>query len=1013
MAAAHKQESKPIKKPGRIIRKVALIVLIVLVLLAAAILVFVPVFVSSARARQMILAKANNSIDGTLDFASVSMGWFRGIKVSDISFKDTAGRTKVAVKDFATKPHYLSLLTGSPSFGKTVIDQPSIEIDLQKPTGGQQEKETAQKQTIGKQNKTVALPVKRIDLVVNDGNLLVKSGKEQAELSDINTKLALRPPGEQSSFDMSVTVKDSGGRSKLSAAGKVKPAAKTGWTLAGTSGDVTIEVKDLDLASLGPILDLAGAKVQAEGIVNANINGVLKNGELEKLDGAVNAKNLQVKAEQLKGDTVRTDTLDAELRLNRQGDLMNVEKLSVRADFFRAEANGVAPTTFGSLAEFVRPDSKYELKGSFECDVPAVMSQLSHTLAVKEQMKVTSGKLTGSVDTLTENGRKKLYAQANLAGLAGIVDGKPVALSQPVTVEAKVSPETQGVKFDKLAVSSAFAAVDCTGDSKQLNYKADVDLSKLQAELGQFVDFGRYNVAGELAGNGQVSAQGEQVAVTGSAGAKNFLLSADGNSVSEPSADMSFAFDVDRKDNILSIKSFAAKASFGQVSVRDAVVPLNENAAKPMKLVASAGGIDLTKLQPYAVMFGAMKKQMQLSGTAQGEVSVTSRRQIYSISTDSVKLSNLVLISPGKAPFVQKQVTFTFDGDFDTAQQSWAIRKMELKSPNIKMQIGLSKDTQDDRQRVQGKAMLDYDWSAIGALIGAFMPEGLKLEGKRADTISFSSKYKAGQPNGFLANLNTQAGLGFDRAEYMGLNVGATNVSLQMNEGLLEIAPFNTTVNNGQLNFAGQADFRSKPAFFRIDRPRRIVKDIDINDKTSQKLLRYVNPLFANAIGVSGVANFNCEKLTIPLGAGSRDDIEVVGTISIEKVSLQPAGLLGQLINAMKMQTQGRQLLTIHPTRFVLSKGVLRYEDMQIDIGSNPVNFKGSIGLDERLDMTVILPYTIAGKTAKLGSRTEGSRISVPLTGTIRKPQLNLEKFLQDQVIQTGLDLLLRRALEK
>jgi len=1012
MSETHKEQSNPAKKPGRVKRKIALIVLIVLVLLAAAVVVFVPVFVSSGSARRMILAKANSSINGTLDFTSISMGWFRGIEVSGISFKDGSGRTKVAVKGFATKPHYLSLLTGTASFGKTVIDRPRIEIDLQKETGSGKQ-EPAQKQTAGRQNKSAALPVRRIDLLVNDGNLLVKSGQKQAELSQINTKLVLRPPGEQSYFDMSATVKDSAGSSKLSASGKIKPGAKTGWTLAGTSGNLTIQLKDLDLASLGPIFDLAGAKVRAVGVVNANITGVLKNGELEKLDGTVNAENLQVRAEQLKGDTIRTNTLDAQLRLNRQGDLMNVEKLTVQADFFKAEANGVAPTTFGSLTEFVRPDSKYRLKGSFECDVPAVMSQLSHTLAVKEQMKVTSGKLTGSVNTLTEDGQKKLYAQLKLAGLAGVVDGKPVALSQPVSVEVKISPEAQGVKFDRLAVSSAFAAVDCTGDSKQLSYKADVDLSRLQAELGQFVDFGKYNLAGRLSGGGEVLIQAGQMAITGSAAAKNFLLSADGNSVSEPSADMSFAFGIDRKENILSIKSFGAKASFGRVSVRDAAVPLNEKAAKPMKLVASASDIDLAKLQPYAVMFGAMKKQMQLSGSAQGQVLVTSQRQIYSILTDSVKLSNLVLISPGKPPFVQKQVTLTFDGDYDKAKASWAIRKMELKSPNIKMQIGLSQDTQGDRQQVEGRANLDYDWSALSALIGTFLPEGLKLQGKRRDTISFSSRYEQGQPGGFAAHLNASGRLGFDKAEYMGLNVGPTDVSLQMNEGLLQIAPFSATVNNGRLNFAGQADFRSKPALFKIDKPRQIVKDIDINDKTSQKLLRYVNPLFANAVGVSGVANFNCEKLTIPLEGGTQKDIEVVGTISLEKVSLQPAGLLGQLINAMKMSTQSRQVLTIHPTKFVLSKGVLKYDNMQVDIGNNPVNFKGSIGLDERLDMTVTLPYTTAGRTARTGSRTEGKRISLPLTGTIRSPQLNLEKFLQDQVIQTGLDLLLQKALRK
>jgi len=52
--------------------------------------------------------------------------------------------------------------------------------------------------------------------------------------------------------------------------------------------------------------------------------------------------------------------------------------------------------------------------------------------------------------------------------------------------------------------------------------------------------------------------------------------------------------------------------------------------------------------------------------------------------------------------------------------------------------------------------------------------------------------------------------MGFEQAGYMGLNFGPTDVDIQIQSGLLTIAPFTTIVNEGQFNFASQADFKQK-----------------------------------------------------------------------------------------------------------------------------------------------------------------------------------------------------------
>ncbi len=130
----------------------------------------------------------------------------------------------------------------------------------------------------------------------------------------------------------------------------------------------------------------------------------------------------------------------------------------------------------------------------------------------------------------------------------------------------------------------------------------------------------------------------------------------------------------------------------------------------------------------------------------------------------------------------------------------------------------------------------------------------------------------------------------------------------------------------------------------------------------------------------------------------------------MNNVRLEASDLLGQILSVAGGGLRG-QVITIHPTKFVLQDGFLRSDDMQVDVGDNPVNFKGVIGLDKSLNMTVTLPYTVDGRTVRVGKDAGAQRMSVPLKGTILKPELDLGGLLQDQLkkrLLKGLEDILR-----
>jgi hypothetical protein len=995
----NEKNSQP-KRRKKTVRRILQIILGLVVLLILFIVLAVPAIISSNKGRQFILAKINQSINGRANFAALSMGWFKGIKIEDLSFKDHSGEFSVQVKQIATEPHYGSLLAGNLSFGQTTIDQPNIEINLaNRPSPQATAAVTAESKPVPKETAGIAIVS---NITVNDGNVkVIGTDNKTVELAQINTNVNLRPPGKQSSFDLNMIVAADNKESKVQADGKITPVkakGKSGWTLEGANGDLAVEVNDLDLESLESFFALAGVDLQTKGDISVNLKGQLVNGQIENVSGLVKGTDLDITGAALKGDHLETKVLDADVNLTRKGQMMNINNLNVKTDWATFQATGSMPTTIKSMDTFLASGSNYELNGTFNCNIASLASQMPNTIGLKGGTTISSGIINGTVKTATQAGKKQIRAEAELTNLKGLVEGKEISLSQPIRAAAQISPEKGGINIENADLTASFAKINCSGNLESLKYNAQTNLTQLQSELGQFINLGQYQFAGAFTSQGAVSINEKQIAAKGSAGIENLRVSSkEKGSVSEPKANVDFALDLDRQKDLLSISSVQATTGFGQFSVKGAVVPLKKDSAASMNATILATDVNLSKLKPFAVMFGSLPKDTLLAGIAESEVKISSETNTYHIITDKTNIKNIEFGYPGKKPFVQPNTSVTADISLNPTDYTYS-GKLTLLAGQIKMILNLSKQNKENQKsELKGTAELDYDWQALSAIAGQFLPEDLTLTGKQSDKISFTSEYPQGQTDKILSNLNASGAVGFQSADYMGLDFSPTNVKIVVQNGLLKIAPFTTTVNNGQINFAADVDFKQSSPEFVIPQPISI-KDVQINDQTTRKLLKYLNPIFANAINVNGIANLNCERLSIPLSAAAKNKAEIIGTVSVNQLRMQTSDFLGQLITLFGGNTTGTTI-TIHPTRFVLSDGFLKYDDMQMDVGNNPANFSGTIGLDKSLEMSVTLPYTTEGRTIRIGS-TSTNRITLPITGTVDHPKLDTKKLLENQLQQ-------------
>ncbi len=1004
------KESIKAKPPKKTLRKIIIILLGLFLFLVIFIIFAVPAILSSGKVSRIILSKINQAVEGKTEFSDLSVGWLKGVNIEDFSYDDNAGWISVKVKSISTKPKYGSLITGNFNLGQTQVDTPQVEIDLNKKPVTQVKSSTNQpKQTTTTQTAAFALTT---DIRLKDGNVkLTGTDSKTVAIEQINSNVNIKPPGEQSSFNLGMIVAANNEKSNIEAKGEITPTKKSGWTLKGANSQLTVTVNKLDIESLGPFFALANIDVQAKGDISVDLKGQLQDGQMENLTGVVKGSNIDISGSALKGDSIKTKVLDADVKLTRKDQMISIDKMNVKTDWASVDASGELPTTINSLDSLLASDSKTGLNAVFNCNVAELVSQMPKTLGLKEGTTITSGSIDGDISTTGTSGQKQIQAVAQLTDLKGLVEGKEIALSAPVKLQALVSPDKSGININKMDLTASFASLDCSGNLESIKYNAKTDLTKLQSELGQFIDFSQYQVAGAFSSDGTVSIADENISAAGVMQLNNMKLSKqEKGSVSEPKADVNFVLDWDRKTNIVSTQNIKANASFGQVDIKSAKVQLNTGSTLPVDADVMASDIDLSKLKPYAIMFSSLPKEMNIFGIAQSEILVNTQKQTYIIKSDSTKIKNLKITYPEKKPFDQNDVSFVFDTKINPEEETYEINFKLDSPPDIHISYGrFSQQSTNDNSMLRGNINCEFDWAVLSTLASNYLPEDLTIKGKRKDMINFSSEYPIGKTDKLLANLDASADLGFEQADYMGLVFGPTDVNIAVNNGLLTITPFSTVVNEGKFNFGAQADFKKDPALFEINKPTKIAQNIKINDDTTQKLLKYLNPIFANASNVTGIANFICQKLDIPLSSAAKNNALIVGTISIDQLKLQTSEFLAQIINLCGGNKTGT-VLTIHPTDFTLKDGYLRYDDMQIDVDKYPVNFAGVIGLDKSLNMTVTLPYTSSGKTIRVGQQSV-NRITLPIKGTLDKPELDLGKLLEN-TLQNELENQLRKGLE-
>jgi autotransporter translocation and assembly factor TamB len=147
------------------------ILIAVLILLVA----LLPTLISTSLGKQIVVSQINNATHGDIQINDLSLGWFSGLKLSGVTFKDSTGDTSVSVNEVRLNPKLSSLLRGQINLIDGLIDKPQVDILVkelpQKTTPTEPEKPSGPSAPA----QPVALPLEKLALQLREGTVAIRT----------------------------------------------------------------------------------------------------------------------------------------------------------------------------------------------------------------------------------------------------------------------------------------------------------------------------------------------------------------------------------------------------------------------------------------------------------------------------------------------------------------------------------------------------------------------------------------------------------------------------------------------------------------------------------------------------------------------------------------------------------------------------------------------------------------------------------------------------------------------
>ncbi len=415
---------------------------------------------------------------------------------------------------------------------------------------------------------------------------------------------------------------------------------------------------------------------------------------------------------------------------------------------------------------------------------------------------------------------------------------------------------------------------------------------------------------------------------------------------------------------------------------------------------------------------------MGLSGPIAARVETASDDQGQTRYRLGLASTGLMMASESEdgSPTTQNLGPAQLDGQF-----GWDAEAERLEVTDARLTTGLGQlrvtGTIDDlagSRQAALNGMLQPNWPAWNQLLADRVEPGLRLEGG-SRSFRIQGPLAGDSVEAILAGLDAEVGLDLNRAEAFGIRLGPTPLVLRCADGRMSLDPIATTLNDGQIEL--RPEIRRTEAGWALHLAEGTqIRDATIDNEVSRRVLSYIAPMLYEATQVQGQVSAEFSRVTVPMdGQAIANGVTARGQVTFQQVTYGASPFIQEIV-----AYTGRQippLLRLDRTlQVALEQGRVYQEGLTIGLGGRvPLSLSGSVGFDTSLKMRAEVPLSASlvglPETHPLASTIAGTKVTLPISGTLSRPQFDTEAFrtalrgysrtLVDQGIQLG-----RRELE-
>jgi len=639
------------------------------------------------RAKQAI----NDQLPGHIDFDSVSLSWFNGIRCQGITYDNRDQGILVKAADISTSKGLLAIAANYKEIGTVSIKNPVTYVYLKEEPAPGKTKTDSEKHDTGitktaseeATNPKTDKPVKddsAITFPPIEGQLNIAGGtvitvfpdrKEKPLLTDL--ELQLNVAGLENLLEYQIAFQSGDGTGQVKGGGTVTLPAENISKLDKIQSQATVDIENWEITDLLSILASTGDLPTGSGQLNGHMSISGSTETAIQIKGNLAAQQIKLRGGPLKSDTPSLEKVEVVVDAEKTVSTFTLNRLALMSPL----ATGTASGSFGGRNE-------KEITSKAVIDLAQVFTQFPATLNLKQGIRVSNGKIDVNAKITATDKAAFFDTSVRLDKLQGTAGNKRLAWDEPVTLVARGEQNPEGIRLENFTVQSSFLNGKGQGDINHMQVQLAADIGTALKEIEKFIQLEDWKSSGKMDLNLQVNTKTETLrSVDGDIRVKDFVLKQNDRVIAPRStfkANLATDLRLDREmrpEEILdSVLDFQSWIGSGTVTSKKLLISSGKTSAQ-VKDLGLKGTFDLGRLSTLLQTLDVIPEHTRLAGKAEISTELSIKDDMLELGDTTLDTRDFFLQQAGQK-FSEKKIHLTTRGSANLKGETAILKPVDL-----------------------------------------------------------------------------------------------------------------------------------------------------------------------------------------------------------------------------------------------------------------------------------------------------------------------------------------------